>query len=249
MCRDDAGPEGVRISGDFRHLAESLHCVAKIDDPAVANLVNDIAPWMPNLRTCDTRAAFEDAVSAFRPDIAIVGERFSGGDLDALDPRVLKAGMGLAVVHARTDEVPLVMPDGDAARQVDIEPIFAGAGATDTVLRLRSQLRRCRPLALIERHVIGDLTLDEETFTVKLGTRVAPLALADMKIIAPMFELPDHVWRREELLFLVYGSMTTNSLRTLEVKLNATRRKLRAALGRDPIRTVRGIGYMLATHA
>jgi DNA-binding response OmpR family regulator len=61
-----------------------------------------------------------------------------------------------------------------------------------------------------------------------------------------MFDLPDHVWRPEELHSIAFGALTRTSVETVRVALSRTRRKLTGRLGRDPVRTVHGKGYRLA---
>ncbi|WP_425450642.1 helix-turn-helix domain-containing protein [Roseicyclus mahoneyensis] len=74
----------------------------------------------------------------------------------------------------------------------------------------------------------------------------APVPLNGYRLIAPMFDLPDHVWRPEELHSIAYGSTTQTHPDLVRVALSRVRKSLAEKLDRDPIETVRGTGYRLA---
>jgi two-component system phosphate regulon response regulator PhoB len=60
-----------------------------------------------------------------------------------------------------------------------------------------------------------------------------------------MMDDPSAVWPRARLHALVYGRNSGNDIRAIDTRISRTRRHLAAAIGADPIRTVRGIGYAL----
>jgi two-component system, OmpR family, phosphate regulon response regulator PhoB len=196
---------------------------------------------------CTGPKDFLSTSARFRPDIVIVGPEFHRDDLRLLAASLTTSGLGLAIVGM--DEAGFVERFGTAKeefRRIEIEPFELGTDAPAVVLRLRALLRRCRPAALLQKLSYGDMVLDEAALTLSIGQKVAPLALEGFRILGPLFDSAEHVWTREELLPLVYGSRTTNSMRIVDVKLNVTRRRLRAVLGTDPVQTVRGHGYRLA---
>ncbi len=204
-------------------------------------------PRMPGLMTCQTLEETMSAVADVRPDVVIVGSDFQVDHLRSMAANLATSGMGLALVGLANDEVARrFTPTKSEFRRIGIEPFDRPVQDRDVVLRLRGLLRRCRPAALSGTLAHGDMVLDEGALTVAMGGNVAPLALENYRILAPLFDDPDHVWTREELLPLVYGSLSRNSMRTVDVKLNVTRRRLRAVLGTDPVQTVRGLGYRLA---
>lgn len=228
-------------------LAASLNCVAVTQTPEAGALARDLAPLMPGLMTCGTQRQCLEAVADLRPDIAIVGADFCDGDLRHMAANLKTSGMGLVIAGPHGASLAArLRANGRALRRIEIEPVDARVGAGAVILRLRALMRRCRPAALTQKHVHGAVTLDEAALTLSLGGRVAPLALDGFRILAPMFDHPDHVWTREQLLQLAYGALTANGIRTIDVKLNVTRRRLREALGCDPVRTVRGMGYTLS---
>jgi hypothetical protein len=221
--------------------------VAATDNAEVRALLHDLAPWMPGLMPCASREDFMSTVARSRPNIAIVGQDFHFDDLRSLAAQLTTSGLGLAIIGLDNAEVAERFGKAEEEfRRIEIEPFLCCTDTSAVVLRLRALLRRCRPAALIQKLAHGDMVLDEAALTLSIGGKVAPLALEGFRILGPLFDATEHVWTREELLPLVYGSRTTNSIRIVDVKLNVTRRRLRAVLGSDPVQTVRGHGYRLA---
>ncbi|MGP1357274.1 winged helix-turn-helix domain-containing protein [Roseicyclus sp.] len=232
---------------DILPRAAPVHCVADVSSPEVASLVARLGPWMPNLQSCAARAALGAAVEVHRPDVAILGRDFGADVFDTLARHVRTTKIGIVVLQPLREASPrfAALPSG-ATAIAEVEPIDPAAGLTEVVLRLRALVRRCRPLALSQRRGVGDLLLDEAALTLSMGAASAPIGLNDFRILGPMFDLPDHVWRREELLTIAFGSMASQNARFVDIYVSRTRRKLVGALGRDPVRTVRGVGYQLA---
>lgn len=232
----------MRNAAKLDLLAGSLNCLALTDSTEVRGLLRNMAAFSLNLKTCATYRDFFEGVSIYRPDIAIVGPDFSGGDLQSLLLALKTSGLGIVAVGHNDESITAVQEN---VRRIVVEPLEARCNATVVVYRVRALLRRCRPSALVQSHRYGDMILDEAALTIAIGKQIAPISLEWFRFIAPMFDDPEHVWTREELLILVYGSLTKNNIRTVDVKLNIIRRHLFNALGRDPVTTVHGQGYTL----
>jgi hypothetical protein len=233
---------------DILPRAAPFSCAALTSEPHIRELVGDIGPWMPQLRTCPDFDRLVATVAEHRPDIVILGGLHDPCDIAKLAGQVRTATLGLAVMDddvRRCDALEAVL-NGKPPPRIDLEPIRPGTGAAEAVLRLRALLRRCRPLSLNQRRSVGDLVLDEGALRIEAGPRSAALGVDGFRVIGPFFDLPDHVWCPEDLLSVAYGARSTNNPRSVEAKLNVTRRKLRDALGRDPVRTIRKLGYRLA---
>jgi DNA-binding response OmpR family regulator len=229
-----------RPAPDIRQLMAC--CVGVID---AGGLDPDMAAALPAFGRSDGRAALPDTVRDLRPDYVILAPPFAEADLLALAAGVRTSSLAVLVVtdgHSPPD-VPLGRTG--AAPTIEVETGDLRQGGEALVLRLRALLRRCRPHALSQRIDNGAITLDEARLTLTTDAVEMPLSLEDFRLIGPFFDRPEHVWSREDLLTLVYGSATENAARTVDVKLNRARRRLRDALGRDPILTVRGEGYRL----
>jgi len=221
------------------HLAEPLSGVADLRDASVAAFLSPLGDRLAHLVRSDGRAALHAAVSDHRPDYVLLGGPVGASDLAALVAAMRTASLGVLVL--RQDGVtPIAAPP-----LLEVEVIDPAEGLDGFTLRLRGLMRRCRPVALAGRRSVGGVTLDEAAMTIGTGAATMPLSLEDFRLLGPLFDRPTQVWSREALLDLAYGTQTANALRTVDVKLNRTRRRVRAALGHDPIRSVRGLGYSL----
>lgn len=232
---------------DILPRAAPLHCLADASDPAIRALVETIGPWMPRLVVAASRAEMEACVAEHRPDIVLLGRDAGLSDVQALCQGVRTQNIGVALLQtpeAARKRFPALL-DG-VPHRLEMDAIHPSAGVTEIVLRLRSLLRRSRPLGLSQRRTIGDITLDEASLTLTMKGVSAPVPLNGYRLIAPMFDLPDHVWRPEELHSIAYGSTTRTHPDLVRVALSRVRKSLAERLDRDPVQTVRGAGYRLA---
>jgi len=95
-----------------------------------------------------------------------------------------------------------------------------------------------------DAHVIrsGDVTVDEATYTAKLGGRVLDLTFKEFELLKYLAQHPGRVFTRDQLLQEVWGYDYFGGTRTVDVHV----RRLRAKLGPEHeslIGTVRNVGY------
>jgi DNA-binding response OmpR family regulator len=95
-----------------------------------------------------------------------------------------------------------------------------------------------------EAHVIrsGDVTVDDSTYTAKLGGRPLDLTFKEFELLKYLAQHPGRVFTREQLLQEVWGYDYFGGTRTVDVHV----RRLRAKLGPENetlIGTVRNVGY------
>ena len=95
-----------------------------------------------------------------------------------------------------------------------------------------------------ESHVIrsGDVTVDDSTYTAKLGGRPLDLTFKEFELLKYLAQHPGRVFTREQLLQEVWGYDYFGGTRTVDVHV----RRLRAKLGPENetlIGTVRNVGY------
>lgn len=229
-------------TGDILHLAEPLKGVADLGDPEVARFLSGAGDRLAHLVRSDGQAALIEAVAETRPDYILIGGLPDPALLERLCTVMRSATLGVIVLGGDG------LPDGAqemTPTRIELAPLDPASGLNGFTLHLRALMRRCRPVALAGRRWVGGIVLDEAGLTLSDGAGQATLSLEDMRLIGPLFDVPGKVWSREALLRLAYGAQTMNGLRTVDVKLNRARRRLRAALGQDPVRSVRGEGYIL----
>jgi DNA-binding response OmpR family regulator len=95
-----------------------------------------------------------------------------------------------------------------------------------------------------DAHVIrsGEVTVDEATYTAKLGGRPLDLTFKEFELLKYLAQHPGRVFNRQQLLQEVWGYDYFGGTRTVDVHV----RRLRAKLGPEHealIGTVRNVGY------
>lgn len=122
----------------------------------------------------------------------------------------------------------------------------------ELLARLRAVVRRARPRPSSEEPaghiVVGDLALDVGQLKVTLAGEEIALTSFEFRVLVELAKRAGTAVGREELATLVKGGPYDPQVdRSLDVHVSRLRQKLEAD-PRDPkrIRTIRGVGYMLA---
>jgi DNA-binding response OmpR family regulator len=127
----------------------------------------------------------------------------------------------------------------------DVVLITAGPAEVEARLRLATARKASQRAADDpEAHVIrsGDVTVDDVTYTAKLGGRPLDLTFKEFELLKYLAQHPGRVFTRDQLLQEVWGYDYFGGTRTVDVHV----RRLRAKLGPEHeqlIGTVRNVGY------
>ncbi len=184
----------------------------------------------------------------------------AGGGFDAILLDVMMPGLdGLAVLRTLRDtghRVPVIMltARGDEADRV----VGLELGADDYVAkpfsprellaRLRAVLRRVQPDTLAEKLSAAGITVDIGSREAWVDGRSVELTGLEIDLLVALLRRAGRVVPRGALLELAGRSDVTVGERAVDVHISRLRKKL----GDDPptrIRTVRGVGYVLARAA
>jgi two-component system, OmpR family, response regulator len=151
----------------------------------------------------------------------------------------------IIVLTARTEEADRVMGLELGADDYVTKPY----SSRELVARIRAVVRRSRGGVgpTNERLTVGPLEIDPQTLGVKLDGRELALTTYEFALLRALAEHAGRVLSREQLLDLAKGSAEESFDRSIDVHVS----RLRAKLADDPrrprlIKTVRGMGYMLA---
>ena len=118
------------------------------------------------------------------------------------------------------------------------------APAEEVVARVQRALRkRSEP---DDAHLIrcGDLTIDQHSYKVYLGSRPVDLTYKEYELLRFLALNQDKVCTRETLLNRVWGYDFYGGARTVDVHIRRLRSKIEDP-GHSPIETVRNVGYRL----
>ena len=121
-----------------------------------------------------------------------------------------------------------------------VKPFFM----SELVARMRNMLRRSRSDAAGERLQAADIELDRAARRVRRGDREIHLGPQDFRILEYMLERPGRLFSREQLLKNLWREPADITPRVVDIHVNRIRRALREGEAPDPIRAVRGTGYM-----
>ena len=184
----------------------------------------------------------------------------SGGGFDAVLLDVMMPGLdGLSVLRTLRDaghRVPVIMltARGDEADRV----VGLELGADDYVAkpfsprellaRLRAVLRRAQPDTLAEKLSAAGITVDTGSREAWVDGKPVELTGLEIDLLVALLRRAGRVVPRAALLELAGRGDVTVGERAVDVHISRLRKKL----GDDPptrIRTVRGVGYVLARAA
>lgn len=112
---------------------------------------------------------------------------------------------------------------------------------TEMLLRIKALLRRAR-IANERRIVIGDVTLDYDSMTVRRGEEVQELPQKEFLLLYKLLSYPGKIFTRIQLMDEIWGADSETGWETVTVHIGRLRRRFE---GWDEfeIVSVRGLGY------
>lgn len=116
------------------------------------------------------------------------------------------------------------------------------AGPAEVDARLRLAMTRLPVDEEDDRIVAGELIIDENSYSARLGERLLDLTYKEFELLKYLAQHPGRVFTRAQLLQEVWGYDYYGGTRTVDVHV----RRLRAKLGSEHeqlIGTVRNVGY------
>lgn len=109
------------------------------------------------------------------------------------------------------------------------------------VSKVKSLLRRNAAPKSEEGNIIkiGDLVIDKDQYKIVFKKKEIILPRKEFELLSLLTSKPGKVFKREEILDVVWGNEVIVGGRTIDVHI----RKLREKLGDDSFKTVKGVGY------
>jgi len=194
------------------------------------------------------------APSAEEGELLLAEEPFDLIVLDWMLPEM--SGIELCSRIRRSGRVPQLPVLMLTARGEEADCIRAlSTGADDYVVkpfsvqallaRVKALLRRASPERVSDTLSAGDITLDRAAHRVTRGARGVALGPTEYRLLEVMLESPGRVLSRNQLLDRVWGMTAEIDERTIDVHIGRLRKALVRGDDSDPIRTVRGAGYVI----
>lgn len=218
------------------------------DEPDLAHLVAfhvERAGYQPS--------AVADGLEALRviqagpPDLVILDLMIPGmGGLDVarrlrLDPK--------------TARIPILMLTARAEERDQLTGLAAGADDYITkpfsmkvlLARIEAILRRSAPEGAGDSIAFGPIEANLNLHEAAVYQRPVTLTVTEFRILIALMRSAGKAVSREDLVYAAIGPGITVTARTIDVHIASVRRKLGAA--GSLIRTIRGVGYLLADSA
>lgn len=114
----------------------------------------------------------------------------------------------------------------------------------ELMARIKALLRRASPERMSDVLVSGEIMLDRQAHKVMRGAREVRLGPTEYRMLEVFMESPRRVLSRGQLLDRVWGQTSEIDERTVDVHIGRLRKSLIRGNEADPIRTVRGAGYV-----
>ncbi|HKZ97829.1 MAG TPA: phosphate regulon transcriptional regulator PhoB [Hyphomicrobiaceae bacterium] len=151
-----------------------------------------------------------------------------------------------------TKSIPVIMltargEEGDRIRGLSTgadDYVVKPFSLPELMARVKAILRRAAPDRLAEILRFGDIELDRAAHKVVRGLREVHLGPTEFRLLEFLMESPGRVLSRSQLLDGVWGRDAFVDERTVDVHVGRLRKALIRGKERDPIRTVRGAGYV-----
>jgi two-component system phosphate regulon response regulator PhoB len=156
-----------------------------------------------------------------------------------VDPKLRR--VPVLMLTARGEEADRVRGLSTGADDYVVKPF----SVAELLARINAILRRARPERVAEVLSAGDIRLDRTARRAFRGRREMRLGPTEMRLLEFLLENAGRVLSRDLLLDRVWGMDAVVDRRAVDVCIGRVRRALTAGGEPDPIRTVRGEGYML----
>jgi len=189
----------------------------------------------------------EDAevlVAEERPDLVLLDwmlPQVSGIELcRRLRTRPETRGIPILMLTARGEEGDRIRGLATGADDYVVKPF----SLPELMARVKAILRRASPDRMSDQIKAGDIELDRAAHRVTRGMREVRLGPTEFRLLEFLMESPGRVLSRSQLLDGVWGRDAFVDERTVDVHIGRLRKSLIRGKERDPIRTVRGAGYV-----
>ena len=181
-----------------------------------------------------------------RPDVVLLDLMLPGmSGLDVCRELRSRTDVPILMVTARGEEADRVVGLEGGADDYIAKPF----SSRELLARVRAHARRARGAAgpVKKTMRVGRISIDVDAMYVEVDGTALSLTTYEFMLLRALAERAGRVLSREQLVDIVRGSAEEAFDRSVDVHIS----HLRAKLGDDPrspriIKTVRGVGYMLA---
>lgn len=192
----------------------------------------------------ETGEEAEIAIAEDCPDLVVLDwmlPRVSGIELcRRLRAKPETHSISILMLTARGEESDRIRGLSTGADDFVVKPF----SLPELMARVKAILRRAAPNRVSDLLKAGEIELDRMAHRVTRGAREVHLGPTEFRLLEFFMESPGRVLSRSQLLDGVWGRDAFIDERTVDVHIGRLRKALVRGKERDPIRTVRGAGYV-----
>ncbi len=223
--------------------------------PAKIIVVEDEAP-LAELLKYNLQSEGYDVVQAAdgeEAELLLSEQSFDLAVLDWMIPKI--SGIELCRRlrnRADTQSLPIILLTARGEEADRVRGLTTGAddyvtkpfSVQELMARVKALLRRASPERMSDILVSGEIAMDRGAHKVTRGVREVRLGPTEYRMLEVFMESPRRVLSRSQLLDRVWGQSSEVDERTVDVHIGRLRKSLIRGNESDPIRTVRGAGYV-----
>ena len=198
------------------------------------------------VRTASTLAEAEQSMAAVPPDLVVLDLSLPDGDgLDLCRTIRERSNAYIVMLTGRDDEVDKIVGFRLGADDYMTKPF----SPRELGVRIEALARRPRDpqQAEVPERKFDDLVVRPLAREVELGGESVPLTRIEFDLLDQLTANPRQVMTRAQLLDAVWGEDWYGDDHIVDVHIANLRKKLAATSDRTIVRTVRGVGYGLAS--
>ncbi|MBA2126616.1 phosphate regulon transcriptional regulatory protein PhoB [Hyphomicrobium methylovorum] len=218
-------------------------------------VVEDEAPIVELLRYNLNSEGYDvvHAADGEEAELLLAEQTFDLAILDWMIPKI--SGIELCRRlrnRSETEALPIILLTARGEEADRVRGLTTGAddyvtkpfSVQELMARIKALLRRTSPERLSDTLVSGEITMDRGAHRVTRSAREVRLGPTEYRMLEVFLESPRRVLSRSQLLDRVWGQSAEVDERTVDVHIGRLRKSLIRGNESDPIRTVRGAGYV-----
>jgi two-component system phosphate regulon response regulator PhoB len=226
------------------------HILVVEDETALAELVRyNLAAEGYRISIAPTGEEAEILAAEDRFDLVVLDWMLPGMSGLELCRRIRRRDVGsptpVLMMTARGEESDRVRGLSVGADDYVVKPF----SVPELVARVKALLRRAAPQRVADHLKSGDIVLDRSAHRVMRRSREVRLGPTEFRLLVFFMENANRVLTRQQLLDGVWGRDAFIDGRTVDVHIGRLRKALIRGSDSDPIRTVRGAGYVFESAA
>ncbi len=245
--RDRAGLISIDHLGGFRMVAKVL--IVEDEDVLVELLRYNFQSEGFSVVSVARGDEVEMTVAEETPDLIILDWMLPGASgievCRRLRANAATRGVPIIMLTARVEEGDRVRGLTTGADDYVTKPF----SVPELMARAKALIRRAHPERIEDVIEVGEFRFDRVAYRVTRNTREVRLGPTEYRLLEYFLERAGRVLTREQLLDGVWGRSSAIDERTVDVHIGRLRRALIRGREADPIRTVRGIGYVFGKEA